>query len=543
MLFNSYLFIFAFLPVTLALFYLCGRFSAPAARTWIICASLIFYAWWRPLNVAIILPSILINFLLARRLQRLGADPTRARAGRITLIAGIVFNVAFLGFFKYTGFLQQASNDVLGTHFVLAHIILPLGISFITFQKIAFLIDVHARRIEPFSFADYALFVLFFPQLIAGPIVHYREVMPQFRRLSARFDAEDLTVGLTMFFIGLFKKAFLADSIAPLVTSIFDRAAHGDPVSVIPAVLGAVGFTLQIYFDFSGYSDMAIGIARLFGVRLPINFDSPLRASSIIDYWLRWHITLSRFLTAYIYNPLLLRLTRRRIAHGKQPLNARNATPGAFLALIGFPTLVTMFISGLWHGAGYTFIIWGLMHGVFLTVNHGWRFALAKLRKGRTAPPVWNVPGFLLTFVSVVLAMVFFKAPTLKAAWAMLGGIIGTHGVGLPAALFEHLGPMKALLENTGGGAETWWGAAAFLSLIGWIFLGLAIVLFLPNSGQLLAPYAPALGVQPVPPGEPVRLTSLSWTPSLRWGLALAVLAGAAILRFGGPSEFLYWQF
>ena len=542
MLFNSYGFIFAFLPATLLVFYLCGRYSIGWARTWITLASLVFYALWRPLNVAIILPSILVNYLLAQRLQRLGADPARAPAARMTLIAGIVFNVAFLGFFKYTGLLQQASNDVLGTHFVLSHIILPLGISFITFQKIAFLIDVHAKRIEPFSFTDYALFVLFFPQLIAGPIVHYREVMPQFRSLTARFDATQLCVGLTMFCIGLFKKAFLADSIAPLVTNIFDRAAHGEPVSMIPAVLGAIGFMLQIYFDFSGYSDMAIGIARMFGVRLPINFDSPLRAASVIDFWLRWHITLSRFLTAYIYNPLLLGLTRRRLARGKQPLNARNATVGAFLELIAFPTLITMFISGLWHGAGYTFIVWGLMHGVFLTVNHAWRLIVAR-RRGRTTPPKWSIPGFLLTFVCVVVAMVFFKAPTMKTAFAMVGGMIGIHGIGLPDALWSHLGPLQGLLAHTGGGPEVWWGAVAFLSLIGWTVLGLAIVLFLPNSQQLLARYTPALNVQPVPAAEPVKWKGLAWSPTLRWGLALAVLAGAAILQFGGPSEFLYWQF
>jgi alginate O-acetyltransferase complex protein AlgI len=543
MLFNSYEFIFAFLPVTLAIFYLCGRYSIGWARLWITLASLTFYALWRPLNVAIIAPSILINYLLAQRLQRLGADPARQTAGRVTLIAGIVFNVAFLGFFKYTGLLQQVSNDLFGTSFVLAHIILPLGISFITFQKIAFLIDVHGKRIEPFTFADYALFVLFFPQLIAGPIVHYREVMPQFRSLTARFDATDFCVGLTMFFMGLFKKAFLADSISPLITPIYERAANGDPVSFIPAVLGALGFTLQIYFDFSGYSDMAIGIARMFGVRLPVNFNSPLRASSIIDFWLRWHITLSRFLTAYIYNPLLLRLTRWRTARGKPPLNPRNATVGGFLTLIGFPTLITMFISGLWHGAGYTFIVWGVLHGVFLIVNHGWRLWTAKSRKGRAAAPHWTLPGFLLTFICVVLAMIFFKAPTMKAAWGMLAGVFMIHGIGLPDALWSHLGPLQGLLAHTGGGPETWWGAVVFLSLIGWTFFGLAIVLFLPNSGQVLARYTPALGVQPVPAREPVRWPGLAWAPTLRWGVALAVLAGAAILRFGGPSEFLYWQF
>jgi alginate O-acetyltransferase complex protein AlgI len=220
--------------------------------------------------------------------------------------------------------------------------------------------------------------VLFFPQLIAGPIVHFREVMPQFQQTPCRFNALDFSVGLTMFCIGLFKKAFMADGIAPLVSPIFERAAHGDPVSLFPAVMAALGFTLQIYFDFSGYSDMAIGIARMFGIKLPANFDSPLRASSIIDYWLRWHITLSRFLTAYVYNPLLLALTRRRLAHGKPALGGRNVSLGAYLNLLVMPTLVTMLISGLWHGAGYTFIVWGALHGVFLSVNHGWRLLKAK---------------------------------------------------------------------------------------------------------------------------------------------------------------------
>ena len=221
MLFNSYQFILGFLPVTLAIFYIFGRFSRTSALRWLIFASLVFYAWWRLLNVAIILPSILINFLLAQRLQRLGVDESNRRASKLTLIAGIAFNVAFLGYFKYTNFLAGAINDAFGTHFILTHIILPLGISFITFQKIAFLIDVHGKRIEPFTFGDYALFVLFFPQLIAGPIVHYREVMPQFRRASCRFNGTDMCVGLTMFFFGLFKKVLLADGIAPFVSPIY----------------------------------------------------------------------------------------------------------------------------------------------------------------------------------------------------------------------------------------------------------------------------------------------------------------------------------
>jgi D-alanyl-lipoteichoic acid acyltransferase DltB (MBOAT superfamily) len=544
-LFNSYQFILGFLPVTVALFYVFGRHSRTAALGWVICASLVFYAWWRPLNVAIILPSILINFAIARRLQRLAVDDTKERAARITLTIGVLFNIAFLGYFKYTNFLADAANDTFGTHFVLTQIILPLGISFITFQKIAFLIDVHGRRVEQFTFADYGLFVLFFPQLIAGPIVHYREVMPQFERATCRFDPTSFAVGATLFFFGLFKKAFLADGIAPYVTPIYERAAHGDPVSLVPAVLAALGFTLQIYFDFSGYSDMAIGIARLFGIRLPANFDSPLRASSIIDYWLRWHMTLSRFLTAYIYNPLLLHLTRARLARGLPALGGRSATFSAFLTLLAFPTIVTMAISGLWHGAGYTFIVWGLLHGAFLTINHGWRLLKARWKRVPPKRPTRaaRFRGWLLTFVCVVLAMVFFRAPTLQGAGVLLKGLVGGYGIGAPAAIFEHLGPLARLLEDTGGTAETWWGTTDLLMLVGWTVLLLGLALLGPNSAQLLARYEPALGLRSEAPGGVGPLSQLVWKPSLKWAIAVALVAYAAILRLSGPSEFLYWQF
>ena len=283
MLFNSYEFICLFLPITVVVFFLLGRTSREWALGWVIAASLFFYAWWRPLNVLIIAPSILINFALARWLERL-RDPEKAGLAKAVLTLGIVFNVAFLGYFKYANFTTTVVNDVFGTTYVLEQIVLPLGISFITFQKIAFLIDVHARRVTSFTLRDYCLFVLFFPQLIAGPIVHFRELMPQFSRATCRFDAESVTVGLTLFTFGLFKKVFLADTLAPRVSAIFGDAVAGRAVSLLPGWMAALGFTLQIYFDFSGYSDMAIGAARLFGVRLPPNFNSPLKSSSIIDF-------------------------------------------------------------------------------------------------------------------------------------------------------------------------------------------------------------------------------------------------------------------
>src|SRR5690349_2947625 len=233
MLFNSYPFIFGFLPLTLAGYFLIGRMSRGWALRWIILTSLFFYGWWRPLNILIIAPSIIINFFLARALQRLGREKKQGKA-RAVLIAGIAFNVLFLGYFKYANFFVGASNDVFGTNFVLGRIILPLGISFITFQKIAFLVDVQSGRVEEFTLQDYCLFVLFFPQLIAGPIVHYREMMPQFHRATARFDVENAALGLTLFVFGLFKKVVLADAIAPSVTAVFRHASTGAPISLLP---------------------------------------------------------------------------------------------------------------------------------------------------------------------------------------------------------------------------------------------------------------------------------------------------------------------
>ena len=401
MLFNSYEFIFVFLPATLAGFFLLGRTSRVWALGWLIVASLFFYAWWRPLNVLIIAPSILVNFALARLLLRLRSDPGRDPARRDWFSPlGIVFNIAFLGYFKYVNFFSTVINDVAGTHFFLEQVILPLGISFITFQKIAFLIDVHARRIESFTLEDYCLFVLFFPQLIAGPIVHYREMMPQFQKASCRFDKENIAVGLTLFLMGLFKKVVLADGIAAHVSPIYEAAAAGGDASLFPAWMAAVGFTLQIYFDFSGYTDMALGLARCFGVRLPPNFDSPLKASSIIDFWLRWHMTLTRFLTAYLYNPLVLWLTRRQTrcrqirARGARRAHRRRLLPPA-----GRPDLLTMFVSGLWHGAGYVFILWGLLHGLYLSINHAWRMVGPRLWPNKASYNRFMRPvGFVLTF-------------------------------------------------------------------------------------------------------------------------------------------------
>ena len=402
---------------------------------------------------------------------------------------------------------------------------LALGISFITFQKIAFLIDVHAGRIESFTLQDYCLFVLFFPQLIAGPIVHYREMMPQFRGASCRFDEDNVSVGLTLFAFGLFEKLLLADSIAPFVTPVYERAASGSSIGLLSAWIAAVGVTLQIYFDFSGYTDMALGISRLFGVRLPPNFNSPLKASSIIDFWLRWHMTLTRFLTAYIYNPLALWLTRRRAARGRSGFGGRNNSLGAFIELLMFPILLTMLVSGIWHGAGYTFIVWGVLHGVYLTVNHAWRLVGSKLWRDKSRyERFMGSTGFVITFGCVAASMIIFRSANLKTAADLFKGMLGLHGIG-----WSQLTGSDVVVGRT---------RVAF-----WIAVSAFIALVCPNTLQILSQYEPALGWKPTPHDGATATTRLLWTPSLAWLVAVSIMAAMGILYLGGQSEFLYWQF
>ena len=544
MLFNSDQFLFAFLPITLVGFFALGTVSRMWALRWIIFVSLLFYAWWRPLNVLLIAPSILINFALARTLQRLSEDERGRRTSRLVLLLGIAFNIAFLGYFKYIDFGRSTINDIFGTNLVLTHIILPLGISFITFQKIAFLVDVHAKRVRQFTLQDYALFVLFFPQLIAGPIVHYREMMPQFHSASCRFNKENFAVGLTLLSFGLFKKVVLADHIATLVTPIYSEAASGNEVSLLPAWAAAVGFTLQIYFDFSGYSDMALGLARFFGIRLPQNFYSPLKASSIIDFWLRWHMTLTRFLTAYIYNPLTLWLTRQRAAKGRPGLAGSKTTIGAFIYLLMFPILLTMFVSGLWHGAAYGFVVWGLLNGFYLATNHAWRLIRPQLWSDRQSYGRFMQPlGRLLTFTSVAVAMVFFRSPTLTSAIDLMKGLIGHNGVALPQAIFDHLGPVAGWLHRGGVASvdSELWSGQEFTRMVMWIFALMLIALACPNTLQILARYEPALGVKPLTSNFAGR--RIEWNPCLPWAIGMSIVTAIGIFFVGGESEFLYWQF
>ncbi|MDT9000884.1 MBOAT family O-acyltransferase [Paucibacter sp. APW11] len=563
MLFNSYSFIFLFLPAICLGYLLLGRLqSRPVSLGWIVLCSILFYGIWNPYNLAVILPSIAINYGLALLIRRSNA---RGEAGQRTastlLTLGVLFNLGFLGYFKYKNFFLDSLNLALGTQFELVAVILPLGISFITFQKIAFLLDVRSETVKDFDLYDFLVFVFFFPQLIAGPIVHYREMMPQFDQLNYRFSGRDVAVGLSLFAIGLFKKVVLADGVAVHVGPAFSAAEQGQQLDFFAAWMGALAYTFQIYFDFSGYSDMAIGLARLFGIRLPVNFNSPLKASSIIDFWARWHITLTRFLTAYIYTPVVMALTRRRMQAGKPVLGRGPAHPAAFLALTVFPTVLTMFVSGFWHGAGFTFLIWGLLHGVYLCINHGWRQWRPKWDK-QHYERVMKPLGFVLTLLAVVLGMVWFRARNVGGALEMMRAMSGAGGATLPDAIMTRLGSLADLLQHIGIHGSLSSGTE-FAACSAWLLLLFLIATLAPNSLELLRHFEPALHyVPPKPPKAPKAagagsvdaaapaapaaaparpLPALQFT--LPWALLIAAFFVLGAFGLNRVSEFLYWQF
>ncbi|HLO95171.1 MAG TPA: MBOAT family O-acyltransferase [Burkholderiaceae bacterium] len=549
MLFNSYSFIFVFLPAICLVYQLLGRLrSRQISLGWIVLSSILFYGIWNPYNLAVIVPSIAVNYGVALLIRRSNAQGDAGRrAASWLLAAGVLFNLLVLGYFKYKNFFLDSLNLAFGMQFELTAVMLPLGISFITFQKIAFLLDVRAETVKDFDLYDFLVFVFFFPQLIAGPIVHYREMMPQFEQLSYRMSGRDVAVGLSLFAIGLFKKVVLADGVAVHVGPAFGAAEQGQSLDFFAAWIGALAYTFQIYFDFSGYSDMAIGLARLFGIRLPVNFNSPLKASSIIDFWARWHITLTRFLTAYVYTPTVMALTRRRMQAGKPVLGRGAADPGAFMVLIAFPTVLTMFLSGFWHGAGFTFIIWGLLHGAYLCVNHGWRQWRPKWDKQRYER-VMKPLGFVLTFVAVVVGMVWFRARNVGGAMEMLQAMAGWHGASLPDALMVRLGAAAGWLEQLGIHGSMSSGSE-FVAAVGWLLALFLVATRAPNSLELLRHFEPALLY--VPPKLPKPGTGAEQRsnalPALQLSLPWAALMALAFVlgAFGlnRVSEFLYWQF
>ncbi len=414
MIFNSYEFIFIFLPITWALFYLIGRWNNSYARIWLLVASLFFYSYWNPVYLPLILSSMFVNFTIGTILAR--GLWEKFRKG--ILLLGIVFNVSLLGYFKYYDFFIETVNTMFGLSLPLKELVLPLAISFYTFQQIAYLVDSYRYETKSYNFFSYGLFVSFFPQLIAGPIVHHGKVMPQFRNASTyTIQSSNIAKGLLIFAIGLFKKVGIADQLA-LYASEGYRIV--DKLTLLDSWLTTFAYTFQIYFDFSGYSDMAIGLGLLFNIALPVNFNSPLKATSIKDFWSRWHITLTQFLTKYVYIPL-----------GGNRKNIQRTYVNIFLVFL---------ISGIWHGAAWTFVIWGVMHGLASIVHRLWNsfgFQMSRLA------------GWFVTFSFIHLTFVMFRAKSVEDAFSVYKAMFGGNGVGSLEAILEmSRNPVTIALEK-----------------------------------------------------------------------------------------------
>ena len=515
MLFNSHAFIFLFLPLTLLVFFALGRFSAKLAAGWLAAASLFFYGWWSPAYVALLLVSILFNFTAGSAIVRAAAD---SRYCKRLLTAAIIANLALLAYYKYANFFVANYNAVTGAGLGIAEVVLPLGISFFTFTQIAFLVDAYQGKVREYNLVHYGLFVTYFPHLIAGPILHHGEMMPQFAHREIYRPQYDLiAAGLTLFVLGLAKKVLIADGVAPYVGPVFDAPGAGVTLTFLEAWCGALAYTFQLYFDFSGYSDMAIGLSLLFGVRLPVNFHSPYKAVNVIDFWRRWHMTLSRFLRDYLYVPL----------GGNRKSRVRRYTN----------LLLTMLLGGLWHGAGWTFVLWGALHGVYLVINHGWREFRRRLGHNLHRSTPWGRrAGCLVTFIAVVIGWVLFRAPDIETAIAILRAMAGFNGLVLPESWLAKTGGLGAILAALGVD----FGATPAMTRTGvlhWIWVLLLVVWLAPNTQQIMAAAKPALGVPEEGP-SPIR-----WRVALPWAAVTLGLMLAVIVNLGRHSEFLYFQF
>jgi D-alanyl-lipoteichoic acid acyltransferase DltB (MBOAT superfamily) len=532
-LFNSAIFIAGFLPlVLLGFFLLAGTGRQRWAGVWLTVSSLVFYGWWNPGYVPLLVSSMVFNYLLGGYLLR--------RSSRAVLTLGIAANLLLLGYYKYTGFLVQTLEQAFGLNWSMHEIVLPLAISFFTFQQIAYLVDAHDGAVVEHDFLNYSLFITFFPHLIAGPITHHREMLEQFRQPeNFRPRLDNIAVGSTLFLLGLFKKVMFADFLGEKASPVFAAAAGGVAPPLHDAWVGALAYTLQIYFDFSGYTDMAIGLGLLFGISLPANFDSPYKARNVIEFWSRWHMTLTRFLTAYIYNPIVLHVTRARVAAGKAQPRRGKMTAGAFAALVAYPTILTMFISGIWHGAGWQFVVFGLLHGFYLVVAHGWRAFKARQGWELDSSVAWHRGAAIgLTFLCVVVAMVFFRAASVPAALSMLAGMAGLNGNATAVDPFA----MESVLQSSALRQYLSQLLRSDFTLIGAL---LVFVWTLPNTQQWLRHYRTALNWRPREHWLERWFSFSSWRPTPAIGAALGVFSFFALARAlsSAPTEFLYFQF
>lgn len=470
MLFNSYGFIFIFLPITFFLyFFFLEKRLITGAKGFLVFASLFFYSWWNVAYLPLILSSMLFNYVVGNTLNDNFHHIKFSK--KMLLAVGIAVNLALLGYFKYFDFLIENFNLAFDGSMPLLHLALPLAISFFTFQQIAYLVDSYRAETAEYDFLNYALFVTFFPQLIAGPIVHHKEMMPQFAsRWNLVKKYKSIALGLFIFSMGLFKKVVIADTFAVWATNGFDKA---DVLGFVEAWLTSTSYTFQLYFDFSGYTDMAIGVALLFNIKLPINFNSPYKALDIQDFWRRWHITLSRFLRDYIYIPLG---------------GNRNGEMHTYSNL-----MITFVLGGIWHGAGWTFIFWGLLHGMALVVHRFWKGL------GLTMP---KVLAWLITFNFINLSWVFFRAKEWDDAIKVLDGMF----LNIPVWKID-----TAVLSTDD----------SVNKILVFLILAFFITVFMRNAMQYMEQF------------KPTRLYML-------FSLTLALSAMYFMHR---PTEFLYFNF
>lgn len=496
MLFNSYPFIFLYLPIVFLGFFWLAKSSHIFAAAWLALASLFFYGYWNPAFVGLLLGSIACNYTfgvwIAKATTGIKHQPSIHTDKKLLLMIAITANLLVLGYYKYMNFFISSFNDIADANWSLSDSILPLGISFFTFTQIAFLVDTYQGKVKEYSFIHYTLFVTYFPHLLAGPVLHHREMMPQLQlRKNYQLNWDNIANGLLLFTLGLCKKTLLADSLSPYANAIFEASQHGMLLTTYEAWAGALAYTMQIYFDFSGYTDMALGIALMFNIRLPINFDSPYKATSIIEFWRRWHMTLSRYLRDYLYIPL----------GGNRKGKLRR-----YVNL-----LLTMLLGGLWHGAGWTYILWGVLHGFYLTINHLWREQVSPMIPFAIPTRISILLGGTLTFIAVVVAWVVFRSSDTASTSIMLNAMFGIEARPITFTEVIH----SQLLPSTDMPGRP---------LVELLLLSLIWVWLLPNSNKI---------------------------KFIKGGTLLAIIQAIVVFyflclavdQFGSYSPFLYFQF
>lgn len=484
MLFNSIEYIFYFLPISFLIYFALERSGIEVApKIWLILCSLFFYSWWNPNFLPLLCISILFNYFLGKSLSN---ELTSTSWRKPIVIFGITFNLALLAYFKYAGFIGENLN-LMGANLTVPNIILPLAISFFTFQQIAFLVDSYNNETKEYSFLNYSVFVCFFPQLISGPIVHHKQMMPQFgNQLNQKINLNNVYCGVLIFSIGLFKKVVLADQFAVWANTGYDKSASLD---LIDAWITSLSYTFQLYFDFSGYTDMAMGSALLFNIKLPINFNSPYQALSLQDFWRRWHITLSNFLRDYVYVPL----------GGSKS---------------GFTTtqrnlVVTFFIGGIWHGAAWNYVVWGLLHGLGLATINIWRKFGIKLPA---------IVSWFITFNFLNFTFVIFRAPNFSVAFDVLKAMTGFGPIKLSHGAYQYLGalPFDNLIF---GSLMLIHSRDPFLIL--WFILGLLIIFQKTNTMALIE----------------------SFKPKTQTAIYAGAFCSLSVILIKNTSEFLYFNF